>query len=145
MKLIVTSSDELSELIGTLRQLWKDKPYLDVTILQEKSRSLSLNAVLHRWCTQIAREEREYTDEHIKCLAKYHIFMPIQRGEDQKYSDQCEMVLKYLSYEEKLKAMIHWPVTRLMKSKPMLRGMENMQAHYVGRVELEFGEPVKTP
>lgn len=140
MKIIINSPPSLSEAIGTLRQLFKEKPYLELKVSQEKTRSLSLNAVLHRWCTQVAVEEKEYTDDHVKCLVKHFFFMPIHRGEDAEYNALCEKFVDSYPYEQQVEIMRLWPVTRLMKSKPMLRGMEAMQAHYAGRVELEFGD-----
>lgn len=139
-KLIINSPESLSEAIGQIRQLYKAKPYLEIKISQEKTRSLSLNAVLHRWCTQVAVEEKEYADSHVKCLVKHYFFMPILRGEDEEYNALCEKFVDPYTYEEQVEIMRLWPVTRLMKSKAMLRGMEAVQAHYVGRVELEFSK-----
>jgi len=140
MKLKVNSTRTLSECIGQLKKAFKEKKFVTVTISTGKARTLNQNALLHAWCTQVALEEMEYTDNGVKCLCKLHIFLPILRGEDAEFNATCEAVIDPLPYESKIKAMEILPVTSLMKTKQLARGLEAMQLHYVGRVELLFPE-----
>ena len=138
MKLTVNSTTSLSEAIGVLRQTFKDRKFFQVTINTGKARSISQNSILHSWFTQVAVEERMHSDMGVKCLCKLHIFLPILRGEDEEFNSVCEKVIDPLPYESKIKAMEILPVTSLMKTKQLARGLEAMQVHYAGRVELLF-------
>jgi hypothetical protein len=140
MKIIVNSSHTRSVCIGEINKAYNEHKFITVRIDSRKSRSLNQNALLHTWCTQVAVEEKEYTDNGVKCLCKLHIFLPILRGEDEEFNAVCESVIDPLPYESKVKAMEILPVTSLMKTKQLARGLEAMQAHYIGRVELLFPE-----
>jgi hypothetical protein len=139
-KIKIYSKETLSNAIGVLRQAFKDKGYLTMSISTGKARSLSQNALSHAWYTQVAVEEGEYTDGEVKRLCKFHFGLPILRGEDEHFNEVCCQTIDPLPYESKIAAMEYLPVTSLMKTKQLARYLEAVQAHYVGRVELLFPE-----
>lgn len=134
----INSQDRLSDIIGLLRQTFKDKKWFEVTINTSKGRTISQNSISHAWYKQVADELREHTPGEIKCLCKYHFGLPILRGDDPEYNDACAKVIDPLPYEDKIKAMEFWPVTSLMKTKQLSDYMEHVQKNYIGRVELTF-------
>lgn len=138
MKLIITSPETRSEAIGIINQLYKLKPYLEVKISQDKTRSLPQNAIQHVWYSQVSRELKEHTAEEVKCLAKYHFGLPIVRGDDEEFNAMCVKVIDPLPYEDMISAMKYLPVTSLMKTKQKSEYLEAVQKNYIGRVELEF-------
>lgn len=102
------------------------------------SRSLSQNAISHVWYNEVAKKEGEYTPGEVKNLCKYHIGLPILRGEDSKFSAICEQWIDPLPYEEKIAAMEFLPVTSRMNKKQKAIYLEGMQDNYAGRVHLVF-------
>jgi hypothetical protein len=137
-KLTINSTSSLSEAIGQLREAYEEHKFVTMRLDNRKPRTLTQNALLHAWCSTVAVEERQYTDSEVKCLCKLWFFLPILRGEDDEFNAICESVIDPLPYESKVKAMEILPVTSLMKTKQLNRGLEAMQAHFAGRVELEF-------
>jgi hypothetical protein len=137
-KYTVNSESSLSEIIGKLRVTFKEKKYFQVTLNDGKKRSVDQNFVMHGWFKKISTEEVEYTPMQVKCLCKYHLFLPILRADDEYINQACIKVIDPLSYENRIKAMEFFPVTSLMKTKQIKLGMEHMQDHYAGRVTLEY-------
>lgn len=137
-KLTINSKSSLSDAIGALREAFEKYKYFDIRIYTGKSRSIQQNAISHAWYLQVAREEREYTAGKIKCLCKYHFGLPILRGDDEYYNDKCAKFIDPLPYESRIEAMELWPCTSLMKTKQLSEYLEAIQAHYAGRVVLEF-------
>lgn len=141
MKFTINSIDSLSQFIGEIRKKFKEQHYIEVSIKErDKHRSINQNSVQHAWYNQISREEQEYTPEGIKCRCKYHLGLPILRGDDPEYNQICVEVIDPLPYEAKIKAMKYFPVTSLFNTKQAKEYMEHMQAHYAGRVVLEVEE-----
>jgi len=140
MKFTVNSQESLSRLIGHLREMFKDKRYFQVVVNPGKGRSLSQNALQHVWALQVSRELSEHTAEEVRCYWKLHFGMPILRGDDEEYNMYCNSVIDPLPYENKIKAMVYWPVTQRMTTKQLSEYLEAVQRHYVGRVALEFPE-----
>ena len=147
MKAIINSQESLSRFIGDLRELWRDKKYLTVTIRHGKHRSIPQNSISHVWYQQVSRELREHTPEQIKCLCKYHFGIPILRGDETPVRLEGEMVdigqiidrcIEPLPYEDRIEAMRFFPVTRLMNTQQLTEYLEAVQHNYVGRVTLEF-------
>jgi len=139
-RFIINSPAAISDLIGHLRELFKETKFFTVTINTGKKRTLALNSLSHAWYTQVAKEEREYTDEEVKCLCKLHFGVPILRGEDEDYNNTCVQLIDPLTYEGQLIAMKVYPCTSKMNTKQFCRYLEQVQAHYAGRVKLEFPE-----
>lgn len=138
MKYTVNSIDSLSVIIGKLREIFKEKKFFQVSIHTGKARTLSQNALQHVWYGQVSKEEGEFTPLYIRCLCKLKYALPILRAEDEEYNAICCKVIDPLPYESKVAAMEYLPATSLMKTDQLSRYLEHVQAHYVGRVELEF-------
>ena len=136
----INSPTTLSNMIGLLRELFKEKKYFQVTINDGKKRSIEQNFVSHGWYAQVAREEKEYTPEQVKCLCKFHFGLPILRADDPYYNAACEKVIDPLPYEAKIEAMKYWPCTSLMTTSQLSEYMEHVQKHYAGRVALEYAD-----
>ena len=105
-------------------------------------RSSEQNALGHVWYAQVAATLREDTAEGIKCYCKLHFGVPILR-EDPDFRERYDSTLKGLTYEQKLKIMVWFPVTSLMKVEQKSLYLEQIQHHYADRVQLLFpGEPL---
>lgn len=140
MKYTINSKDSLSSLIGKLRETFTEKKYFQVTINTGKRRTISQNFVSHGWYKQISTEGSEYTPEEVKNLCKYHLGLPILRGDDESFNATCEAIIDPLPYESRIKAMTYLPVTSLMSTVQLSLYLETVQRHYAGRVKLEFDE-----
>lgn len=136
----VNSETSLQSVIGDLRELWRDRKFLTLSVKAGKGRSLDQNAISHAWYAQVARELREDDERGVKRYCKLHFGVPLLRAEDEEFREAYDRVLRpRLSYEEKLEAMDILPVTSRMTTKQLSRYMEDVRAHYVARgVQLEF-------
>ena len=136
----VNSETSLQSVIGDLRELWRDRKFLTLSVKAGKGRSLDQNAISHAWYAQVARELREDDERGVKRYCKLHFGVPLLRAEDEEFREAYDRVIRpRLSYEEKLEAMDILPVTSRMTTKQLSRYMEDVQAHYVARgVQLEF-------
>jgi len=143
MKATAYTETKLQEIIGQIRQAWKQTRYLRLTWTTEKPRSLPQNSALHGWIEQIARELGEDTPEGVKCECKLRFGVPILRAEDEAFREAYDAVIKPLTYEQKLKAMRFWPVTSLMSVDQLSRMLQDMQRAYAGRVDLRFPDEME--
>lgn len=135
----VNSAESLQALFGDLRAKWDRYKFLRVSIKTGQDRSLPQNAITHAWYGQIARELREDDELGWKCYCKLHHGVPILRAEDEEFRTAYDAVIKPLSYEKKLIAMRHWPVTSIMTKEQLSKYAEAMQADFAKRgVMLEF-------
>lgn len=150
MRKIVNSRGSLSDAIGLLRKTFEEKKFFTFIIKTGKARSIPQNSISHAWYLQVSLEEREFTPEEVKCLCKYHFGLPILRGdidlevevggEMVNYNEVCEQVIDPLPYENRIKAMLYFPVTSKMKTKQLNFYLECVQRHYAKRVQLMFPE-----
>ncbi|MGN6314568.1 MAG: hypothetical protein ACTHMO_12525 [Rhodanobacteraceae bacterium] len=141
MKLTINSEPTLQSVIGELRVQFRERKYLTVTIKDGKGRSLDQNAISHAWYEQVARELREDDARGVKRFCKLHFGVPILRAEDDEFREAYDAsILRTLRYEQKLAAMDVIPVTSVMNTRQLSRYMEDVQAHYTGRVDLRFPE-----
>ncbi len=139
MQMIVNSQESLSKALGEIRSSWNRAKYLKLKITEGSSRSLSQNAISHAWYEQVARELREDDALGVKCYCKLHFGVPILRAEDDEYREVYDSSIKLMTYEQKLKAMHHWPVTSLMTKQQLSKYLEMVQAEFQKRaVFLEF-------
>ncbi len=136
----INSETTLQSFIGELRETWKARKFLTVTLKAGKGRSLDQNAISHAWYAQVARELREDDKRGVKRFCKLHFGVPILRAaEDDYFREVYDTAIKYtLSYEQKLVAMDMLPVTSDMTTLQLHQYMLDVQAHYDGRVKLEF-------
>ena len=138
MKHTINSIGSLKKLLAELMELFEKKKFFQIEINTGKKRTLSQNALQHVWASQVSKEEAEYTPEGVRCIWKLHIGLPILRGDDEEYNEACVRHIDNKTYEDKIDAMKYWPVTSIMKTKQLSLFLEQVQAHYVGRVKLEF-------
>ncbi|WP_414613962.1 NinB/YbcN family protein [Stenotrophomonas muris] len=142
MKLIINSEIALQSAVGQLREQFKDRKYLTVSITHGKARSLDQNAISHAWYEQVSRELREDTPLGVKSFCKLHFGVPILRAEDDDFRAKYDKAVKPMAYEDKLILMEWFPVTSLMTTPQLSQYLESVQRHYqrLG-VWLEFPEP----
>lgn len=111
---VINSEQSLQSAIGDLREMWNTYKFVKLNAKTGKARSLDQNAISHAWYEQIARELREDDIIGHKCYCKLHHGVPILRAEDEEFREAYDAVIKRLTYEQKLIAMRHWPVTSIM-------------------------------
>ena len=140
MKLIINSETSLQRAIGELREQFRARKYLTVSLMHGKKRSLDQNAISHAWYHQVANELREDTPLGVKSFCKLHMGIPILRAESDDFREKYDRVVKPMSYPDKLELMEWFPVTSLMTTPQLSQYLEKVQDHYRGRVALEFPE-----
>jgi hypothetical protein len=143
-KYTVVDAGQLSHLIGRLRSTLKAGKPFRVEIDTSKPRSISQNAILHKWCSIVAQERGEGSMIDVKNFVKLHIFAPILCADSDEFNEAMELVVRGLSEEEQLKAIQHIDVTSACSTEQMSKGLEQMVDHYAGlgvdAVMLEFPE-----
>jgi hypothetical protein len=132
-KHIVNSEIALQTFIGSLRELWHARRYLEVNVKEGKGRSVEQNAVMHGWFGQVARELREDDERGVKRFCKLHFGVPILRAEDEEFREAYDQVVKPLAYEDRLKAMDILPVTSRMTTLQLDKCMTDIQDHFLKR------------
>ncbi|MEN6629838.1 MAG: hypothetical protein ABFC42_09350 [Sulfuricella sp.] len=138
---VINSETSLQSAIGELREMWNLYKYVKLNAKTGKARSLDQNAISHAWYEQLARELRDDDALGHKCYCKLHHGVPILRAEDEEFREAYDAVIKGLTYEQKLIAMRHWPVTSIMTKEQLSKYLESMQADFSKRgVRLEFPE-----
>jgi len=138
---VINSESSLQSAIGDLREMWNTYKFVKLNAKTGKARSLDQNAISHAWYEQIARELREDDIIGWKCYCKLHHGVPILRAEDEEFREAYDAVIKRLTYEQKLIAMRHWPVTSIMTKQQLSAYLESVQADFKARgVRLEFPE-----
>lgn len=137
----VNSENALQSCIGDLRESFRLHKFVKVSAKIGKARSLDQNAISHAWYEQIARERKEDDAIGWKCYSKLHYGVPILRHEDEEFRTTYDMVIKRLSYEQKLEAMKCWPVTSIMTKPQLSKYLEDMQQGFTQQgVYLVFPE-----
>lgn len=129
-KHILNSEIGLQSFIGTLRELWHSRRYLEISVKEGKGRSIEQNAVMHGWFGQVARELREDNARGVKRFCKLHFGVPILRAEDDDFRAAHDRVIKPLPYADKLVAMDILPVTSVMTTIQLDACMTDIQDHY---------------
>lgn len=143
MKLTVNSDTSLQHAIGEMREAFRARKYLTVSIAEGKSRSLDQNAISHAWYEQVARELREDTALAVKAFCKLTMGVPILRLADDDFRAKYDRAVRPMAYEDKLTLMEWFPVTSLMTTPQLSQYLEAMQKHYSRHgVWLQFPEQV---
>lgn len=138
---IINSDNALQSCIGDLRESYRLHKFVKVSAKIGKARSLDQNAISHAWYEQLARELREDDAIGWKCHAKLHYGVPILRAEDEEFRTTYDLVIKRLTYEQKLEAMKCWPVTSIMTKPQLGKYLEAMQQGFAQQgVYLTFPE-----
>lgn len=141
MKLTVNSDTALQHAIGELREAYKTRRFVSVSITHGKKRSLDQNAIAHAWYAQVANELREGSEAQVKAECKLWFGVGILRAADDEFRTKYDRYVKPMDYEAKLALMEWFPVTSLMTTPQLSEYLEKMRAHYLTRgVVLEFPE-----
>lgn len=130
---IINSDESAQRFIGVIRQEYAEHRFLRVSVRTGKDRSLPQNSFTHAWYAQIARELPEDDELGWKCYCKLHHGVPILRAEDEEFRETYDAVIKPLTYEQKLIAMRHWPVTSLMTRKQLTKYADAVQDDFAAR------------
>lgn len=130
---VVNSVESLQRFIGEVRTQFDEHKFLRASLKTGKDRSLPQNAFTHAWYEQIARELPEDDALGWKCYCKLHHGVPILRSEDTEFREIYDAVIKPLTYERKLIAMRHWPVTSLMRRRQLTRYAQLVQEDFAQR------------
>ncbi len=140
IKRSIHTETALQTIFGEMRQAFRASGFLNITASDKRPRSLDQNAISFIWYEQIAREIGEYTPEGVRCECKLRYGVPIMRAEDEDFRAFYDLVIKPLTYEQKLRAMVYTPVTSLMNTDQLNRYLDDMQRAYIGRCDLRFPE-----
>ena len=138
---VINSDTSLQSFIGEVREMYLKHRYIKATTKTGKARSIDQNSISHAWYEQLARELREDDALGWKCYCKLHHGVPIMRAEDDEFREAYDGSIKRLTYEQKLVAMRHWPVTSLMNKVQKSKYLEAVQEDFKSKgVRLEFPE-----
>lgn len=129
-KYTLNSEVALQSFVGTIRELWHSRRYLQVSVIEGRGRSIEQNAVMHGWFGQVARELRQDDARGVKRYCKLHFGVPILRAEDEDFRVAYDRVIKPLPYADKLVAMDILPVTSAMTTIQLDTCMTDIQDHY---------------
>ena len=140
-RMTINSDASLQNVIGELRETYKARKYITVSVIAGKGRSIDQNSLSHAWYQQVALELREDTANDVKRFCKLHFGVPILRAENAEFRASYDAAIRStLTYEQKLIAMDFMPVTSLMTTGQISEYMTKVQAHYLNErgVVLEF-------
>jgi len=118
---------------------YRQHKFLRVTTKEGMGRSIPQNSIAHAWYNEIAVQMAD-TPENVKCECKLRFGVPILRAEDPEFREVYDAsILRNLTYEQKLKAMIFIPVTSNMTKPQLSRYLEHIQMSYAQQgVIVEF-------
>ena len=109
---------------------YRQHKFLRVTTKEGMGRSIPQNSIAHAWYNEIAVQMAD-TPENVKCECKLRFGVPILRAEDPEFREVYDAsILRNLTYEQKLKAMIFIPVTSNMTKPQLSRYLEHIQMSY---------------
>ena len=108
----IKNEDDLRLLFQFLKN--RKRPFT-VDIQDGRKRSENQNSLQHLWIKEAA-EQLEQSVEELRAFCKLRFGVPILRRDSEQFRDTYDRLIKPLSYEDKIEAMIRfdWPVTRLM-------------------------------
>lgn len=136
---IVSSEPSLLQMLGDMRELWREHKFLRVSAKAGKARSIPQNSLQHAWYTQMAMQDRQHDVRGHTRYCKWTHGIPILCADDPEYRAQCRRILGPLSYEARLECMDFYPVTRLFTKAQESAYLEAVKADYERRgIVLEF-------
>lgn len=120
-KISVNSSRKLTEAIGMLTAMFREKKFVVVSLRPGKDRTLDQNALWFALYERIAQMTQIGDVEDARRYCKLHIGVPIMRSDDADFRDGWNRIFLNLPYEQKLELMgacsifgpDGFPVTRL--------------------------------
>lgn len=100
-----------------------------LTVKEGKVRTLSQNALLHKWFGEIAKQTHETADQ-VKRECKFYQGCPILMADDPQFVAFLSN-LKNLTVEEKIAAMDYISVTSVMTTKQLSAMCDAVEAKYL--------------
>lgn len=127
---VINSEASLRKYQRDVEQAFHEHKFLRVNMKAGVDRSLDQNALSHAWYNEIAIQMAD-TPENIKAECKLRFGVPILRAEDPDFREVYDnSILRNLTYEQKLKAMLFIPVTSSMTKAQLSRYLEHIQQSY---------------
>ncbi len=124
----------------------RDLP-ITVNVTKGKQRSTEQNRLQRLWVNEAAEQLQDETAEQKRGYCKLHFAVPIMRNEDEEFKEVYDKVIRPLSYEHKLLAMmipLDLPVTRLMKTGQKKRYLDDIWQHFTD-LGVKLTEPRTEP
>jgi hypothetical protein len=120
-KISVNSSSKLTEAIGMLTAMFREKKFVVVSLRPGKDRTLDQNSMWFKLYQRIAQMTQIGDVEDARRYCKLHIGVPIMRNDDEDFREGWNRIFLNLPYEQKLELMgacsifgpDGFPVTRL--------------------------------
>ena len=136
---VINSEASLRKHMRDTDAAYRQHKFLRVTTKEGMGRSIPQNSIAHAWYNEIAVQMAD-TPENVKCECKLRFGVPILRAEDPEFREVYDAsILRNLTYEQKLKAMIFIPVTSNMTKPQLSRYLEHIQMSYAQQgVIVEF-------
>lgn len=91
---------------------------------------------LQRLWVKEAEEQGDQTAEEYRGYCKLHFGVKLLLNENEKFREAWYRVMKGLTYEQKLEAMMQpldFPVTRMMTTKQKNQYLDEMYQHFTGQ------------
>tara|TARA_R110000822_G_scaffold31017_3_gene89924 strand:+ start:857 stop:1297 length:441 start_codon:yes stop_codon:yes gene_type:complete len=111
----------------------RDLP-ITVNIKKGKDRTIEQNKLQRMWLLE-AQEQGDMTAEEYRGWCKLHLGCQILYYENEVFAEAFDAVIRPLSYENKLKAMmmpLDMPVTRIMTTKQNKQYLDDVYQHFTG-------------
>ena len=126
---IISNKSDLRDLFTLLENR---KLPITVNIKKGKDRSVDQNRLQRLWVNEAA-EQGDMTAEEYRGYCKLHFGCAILYNENPEFAEAFDEVIRPLSYEHKLKAMmipLDMPVSRLMTTGQCKRYLDDMWHHF---------------
>jgi hypothetical protein len=105
------------------------------TVTAGKHRTTLQNKLQRLWVKEIAEQMGDRSAEEVRGYCKLHIGVPMLREENEAFRKGYDEVIRPLTYEHKLKAMMEpldFPITRIMTTR--------QKKAYLDAIHREFSE-----
>ena len=108
---------------------------MTVNIKKGKDRTVAQNKLQRMWMLE-AESQGDHTAEEYRAYCKLHIGVPILRSQDDDFKAAYDAVIRPLSYEKKIKAMMRpldFSVSRLMTTKQFSEYSKGIYEHFTSK------------
>jgi len=108
---------------------------MTVNIKKGKDRTVAQNKLQRMWMLE-AESQGDQTAEEYRGYCKLHIGVPILRSQDDDFKAAYDAVIRPLTYEQKLKAMmipLDFSVSRLMTTKQSSEYSKKIYEHFTSK------------
>jgi len=121
---IIENKDELIDFTRFLGNL---KLPLTVEWTQGRDRSKDQNALQFLWASEAAQQLGDRTSDEVRRTWKLRYGIPILCEASAEFRAFCNLALRHLSYEDRVKAMEYVPVTSEMTVRQMVQYLDTVQ------------------